>query len=154
MLISAGTQGVISVSGRDRRGWWRLVGVAVVITVGLLPVAMIVLLLVNAVTWERWGSLADPPMWLGVLFLTVSAVLASVPGAAVGVAAGLRRWWLVLAMAMSALPAVGALMLYEALAPDAFPLAVPVGMVAGSLLAVALADRLSGTPVDPLVPAP
>ena len=132
-------------SGRARGSWWRLVGVAVLTAVAMVPAAFTVLMLVNAVTWELWESSGDPSVWLDVLFLTVIVVLVAVPGAVVGLAAGLRRWWLLVAMTLSASVGVGAGALMPLLAAeDATPVVAAVGSVVGSLVAVALADRLGG----------
>jgi phage shock protein PspC (stress-responsive transcriptional regulator) len=132
-------------SGRARGSWVRLVGVAVLMAVAMLLAGFTVLMLLNAVTWTLWDPSGEPPLWLNVVAMTLVVVLAAVPGAVVGLAAGLRRWWLLAAMALSALVGVGAGALMPLLAAeDATPLAAAVGSVAGSLVAVALADRLGG----------
>ena len=137
-------------SMRARRGWWRLVGVAVLIAVAMLPTALVALMTLNAVTWQLWESSGDPPLWLKVLVMAVIVVLVAVPGAVVGLAAGLRRWWLLAAMALSALVGIGAGALMPLLAAEeAVPWAAAAGTVAGSLIAVALADRLGGSDTVP-----
>ena len=142
-------EGVIWMSVRARGGWWRLVGVAVLTAVAMVPAAFTVLMLLNAVTWELWESSGDPPVRLDVLFLTVIVVLVAVPGAVVGLAAGLRRWWVLAAMTLSASVGVGAGALMPLLAAEeASPVVAAVGSVVGSLVAVALADRLGGN--DPV----
>ena len=126
-------------SARGRGGWWRLVGVAVLMASAMLLAGFTALMVLHAVTWTMWDPSGDEPLWLTVLTLAVVVLLAAVPGAAVGLAAGLRRWWVVAAMAMSAL--VPALVVLTP-AGDVAPFVVVPGMVAGPLLAVALADRL------------
>ena len=138
-------EGVIWMSGRGRGSWARLVGVAVLMAVAMLLAGFTVLMLLNAVTWELWESSGEPPLWLNVVAMTLVVVLAAVPGAVVGLAAGLRRWWLLVAMTLSASVGVGAGALMPLLAAeDATPVAAVVGSAVGSLVAVALADRLGG----------
>lgn len=139
-------EGVIRVSVRARGDWFRMVGVAVVIAAAMVPAAFTVLMLLNAVTWELWESPGGPPVWLQGLVPTVVVLLVAVPGAVVGLAAGLRRWWLLAAMALSALVGVGAGALMPLLAAEeAVPWVAAAGTIVGSLVAVALADRLGGS---------
>ena len=143
-------EGVVSVSGRARGSWFGLVGFAFLIAGAMFLVGFTVLMLLNAVTWTLWDPSGDPPLWLNVLFMTVIVMLAAVPGAVVGLAAGLRRWWVLVAMAMSSLVGVGAGALMPLLsAEDATPVAAVAGSVVGSLVAVAFADRLGGSDPGP-----
>ncbi len=137
---------------RGRGSWWRLVGLAVLMAGAMIVAAFTALMWVNAVTWTMWDPTGDPPSWLTVLSLGMVVLLAAVPGAVVGLAAGVRRWWVVLAMVMSALAGVGApaLLLLTPAGDAALVVAVP-GMVAGALLAVALADRGGGSDPGPRV---
>ena len=120
----------------------------------MILVGFTALMMLNAATWTMWDPSGDPPLWLTILSLQLAVVLAAVPGAVVGLAAGLRRWWVVVAMAMSALVGVGApaLLLLTPARDAALVVAVP-GMVAGALLAIALADRVGGSDPGPRVVA-
>ncbi|TVR17457.1 MAG: hypothetical protein EA387_16450 [Nitriliruptor sp.] len=138
-------EGVVSVSARSRGSWFGLVAVAVLMAGAMFPVGVIALMTLEAVTWQLWDPAGDPPLWLNLMVTTVMVVLVAVPGSVVGLIAGLRRWWVVLVMAMSALVGVGVGALVLLLAAEgATPVGVAAGSVAGSLAAVALADRLGG----------
>ncbi|TVP68971.1 MAG: hypothetical protein EA340_07915 [Nitriliruptor sp.] len=138
-------EGVVSVSTRSRGNWFGLVAVAVLMAGAMFPVGVIALMTLEAVTWQLWDPAGDPPLWLNLMVTTVMVVLVAVPGAVVGLIAGLRRWWVVLVMAMSALVGVGVGALVLLLAAEgATPVGVAAGSVVGSLAAVALADRLGG----------
>jgi hypothetical protein len=133
-------------SAPDSRNWWRLVGVAVLMALIMVPVAIMALLGLHFATW---GSLLDPtsnpPLWLMVLATAMVAVLSLIPGALVGRVAGLRRGWRRTAAVMAALGGV-----VTASAVGWIVGAVP-GLIGGSLLAVVLADRL-GNGVKDLPP--
>jgi len=132
-------------SARGRGSWLRLVGVAVLMAGAMLLASFPVLMTLDAVTWTLWDAAGDPPLWLKGLVMAVILLLAAVPGAVVGLVAGLRRWWVALAMAMSALVGVGVGALVLLLAAEAAtPGGAVAGSVVGSLVAVALADRLGG----------
>jgi phage shock protein PspC (stress-responsive transcriptional regulator) len=138
-------EGVIRMSVRARRSWWRLTGIAVLMAGAMLLIGFMALMTLHAVTWTLWDPSGDPPLWLNVLAMAVIVLLAAVPGAVVGLAGGLRGWWVVVAMAMSALVGIGAGALMPLLsAEDATPVVAAGGSVVGSLVAVALADRLGG----------
>jgi hypothetical protein len=121
------------------RNWWRLVGVAVLIALIMVPVAIMALFGLHAATWtETWSLLdptGDPPLWLLVLAAAVVLVLSLIPGAVVGRVAGLRRGWRRTAAVMAAVGGV-----VTASAVGEIVGAVP-GLIGGSLLAVVLADR-------------
>ena len=137
---------MVSVSARARGSWWRLTGVAVLTAGAMLLAGFTALMVLHALTWTLWELSGAPPLWLDVLSMTVIVVLATAPGAVVGLAAGLRPGWVLAAMAMSALVGVGAGALMPLLsAEDATLMAGTVGAALGSLVAVALADRLGGS---------
>lgn len=154
MLEHAGMEGVIPVPTRARRSWWRLVGVAVLMAGATILAGFTALMLLHAVTWTTWDVPDGPPLWLDALSLALVVLLATTPGAVVGLAAGLRRWWVVAAMAMSALVGVGApaLLVLTPMGDASLAVAIP-GMVAGALLAVALADAVDGSDHGPRVVA-
>lgn len=146
MLMGLGWRGVISVSVRARGSWIRLLGVAALMGVVMLLVGFTALMVLHALTWTLWDPSGDPPLWLDVLAMMVIVVLTAAPGAVVGLAARLRRRWVLLAMAMAALFGVGAGALMPLLSSeDATPVAALAGTVVGSLMAVAIADRLGGS---------
>lgn len=152
MLKHAGMEGVVPVSARARGSWWRLVGLALLMAGATILAGFTSLMWLNAVTWTMWDAPGDPPLWLDALSLALVALLATIPGAVVGLAAGLRRWWVVAAMAMSALVGVGApaLLVLTPVGDASLAVAIP-GMVAGALLAVALADAVDGSGHGPRV---
>ena len=51
----------------DRRDWWRLVAVAVLVALFMVPVAFMALMGLHAATWTMWGPAGDPPVWPMVL---------------------------------------------------------------------------------------
>lgn len=133
----------------DRGSWWRLVGVAVLVALFLVPVAFMALMGLHAATWTMWDPSGDPPVWLMVLVVTVIAALLLIPGAVVGRVAGLRHGWLVVAALMAALGGVGtSALVVVTIGGEATPWGAVPGLVGGSLLAVVLADRLGGGGVD------
>ena len=133
----------------DRRSWWRLVGVAVLAALVMVPVAFMALMGLNAATWTMWDPAGDPPVWLTALVVTVIAALVLIPGAVVGRVAGLRRGWLVVAALMTALGGVGTSALVAVpIGGEATSWGAVPGLVGGSLLAVVLADRLGSGGVD------
>ncbi len=134
----------------DGRGiWWRLVGVAVLVALFMVPVAFMALMGLHAATWTMWDPAGDPPAWLMVLVVTVLAALSLIPGAVVGRVAGLRRGWLVVAALMAALGGVGTSALVAVtIGGEATPWGAVPGLVGGSMLAVVLADRRGRGGVD------
>ncbi len=139
-------EGVIRMSMRGVEGWVRLLGIAVLMAVVLFPAGLVALMTVEMLTWRLWDRSTGPPVWLDVVNVTVIVLLLAFPGAVVGIAAGLRRWWLLLPMTLSALAGVGAHALGLLVAGEEPWLWVPAaGTVAGSLIAVAIADRLGGS---------
>jgi len=133
----------------DRRDWWRLVAVAVLVALFMVPLAFMALMGLHAATWTMWDPAGDPPVWLMVLVVTVMAVLLLVPGAVVGRVAGLRRGWLVVAAVIASLGGFGASALAAVTTSgEAAPVGAVPGLVAGSLLAVLFADRLGSGGAD------
>lgn len=130
----------------DGRNWWRLVAVAVVMALIMVPIAIMALFGLHAATWTETWSLFDPtsnpPFWLTALAATVAWVLALIPGAVVGRVAGLSRGWRRTAAVMAALGGVVTTNAWGGIVG-----AVP-GLIAGSLLAVVLADHLGDGGVD------
>jgi phage shock protein PspC (stress-responsive transcriptional regulator) len=130
----------------DGRNWWRLVGVAVVMALIMVPIAIMALFGLHAATWTETWSLFDPtsnpPFWLTALAAALAWVLLLIPGAVVGRVAGLSRGWRRTAAVMAALGGVATTTAWGEIVG-----AVP-GLIGGSLLAVVLADRLGDGGVE------
>ncbi len=130
-------------SASDGRNWWRLVGVAVLVALLMVPVAFMTLMGLHAATWSLFDPRGNAPFWLMVLAVAVISALLLIPGAVVGRVAGLSRAWRRTAAVMAALGGVVTAVALNAAIVGAVP-----GLVAGSLLAVVLADRLGSGVVD------
>lgn len=121
--------------------WWALIWVAVLTAFTTTVIVLITLLLLVETTIGLLTRPAGPPMFLSVLLMLLLPIATAVAGLVVGTAAGLQRWWLVLAAVSSTLGAFasGAV----ALAFGRLPIFwAPPGLVIGSVLAVVLADLL------------
>ncbi len=116
-------------STRSWRDWLALVWVALV-------AAIVVTVVTTFVAFTLFLGVSSP-FWDVLVLLPVLGV-----GVVVGEVAGLRRWWLALPAVFSVLGALAAGAL--AMAYEVLPILwVVPGLAAGSLLAVALADRLA-----------
>lgn len=125
------------------RDWVALIWVAIVTAIVMLAVVvgLIYLLFVsNLGIMTRPGG---PPLLIDLLFLSLLLTPAMVVGLVVGAAAGLRRWWLALPAVSSALGALAAGATAGTLGFLPIIGVVP-GLVAGSLLGVALAGHPGG----------
>lgn len=122
--------GVSPMSARAGRDWMALFWVALSATILVTAFAIFVTL-----GWLI--QLASPLLTLLVLLPPIMGV-----GLAVGAAAGIGRWWLVVPAMSALLGAVAAVALVAAL--GFLPiLGAPPGIVAGSLLAVVVVDPLT-----------
>ncbi|TVP72478.1 MAG: hypothetical protein EA340_03435, partial [Nitriliruptor sp.] len=119
-----------SMSTRSWRDWLALLWVAMV---AAIVVAVVATFAVFAIFLGM-----SSPVWDLLLLVPLLSV-----GLVVGAVAGLRRWWLALPAGFSALGAVAAGAIAAAIEHLPILWVVP-GLAAGSLLAVALADRLAG----------
>jgi len=122
---------------------WALVWVAVLTAFTTTVLVLISLLLLVEATIGLLLRPTGPPWVLSAVFAGLSLSATVVAGLVVGTAAGLQRWWLAFAAVASTLGAVasGAVALAFGRVPIFWS---PPGLVIGSLLAAALADRLGG----------
>jgi phage shock protein C len=148
-------QGVGRMPTVVQRNWLPLAGVAALMTLAMLVAGLVIGM---TVYWNLVDAAGDPSSGLVALVIAVLTVPASVPALVVGWVAGLRRWWLGVAVLCSLLlgAALGTLAVMVGMAgttgtaDEEFYLlpAVPglaAGLICGSLIAVAFADHLGGS---------
>jgi hypothetical protein len=120
--------------------WWRLAGVAVLVSLGMAALATATVFLVGAATYAIWSDPERSSRPLEVVVVLLLLLFAAGVGVAVGQAVELRTPWLLV-------PAIGSILggFGTGLAAAAFDqlptLWATPGLAVGSLLGVALARR-------------
>ena len=120
--------------------WWRLAGVAVLVSLGMAALATATVFFMGAATYGIWSDPERSSRLLEAVMVLLLLLFAAGVGVAVGQAVELRPPWLLL-------PATGAILGgfgtgLAAAAVDRLPtLWATPGLVAGSLLGVAVALR-------------
>lgn len=129
-----------------RTNWGQLVGVAVLLVLVTAGAVMLGALGLYATTHELWDAPEGPPVWLLLPAIVALSAAVVFPSLVVGRVARLRRWWLAVPALSSVVCGLATGAAFATLSgQESFAAGTLPGLVGGSLLGIAVADRLGGS---------